>query len=128
MKEFIIKNIYKNIDNFNILNDISVSVDKGEILCVLGPSGCGKTTLLRIAAGLDAPDSGDVIFRGKSIVNIPSHKRNFGMMFQDFALFPHKNVFKNISFGLEMKKKRKKGNKSKSRSNAGACFSWRICI
>ncbi|MCP3941109.1 MAG: ABC transporter ATP-binding protein [Desulfobacteraceae bacterium] len=98
-----IKSISKKMDDKVVLESISFSIDAGSILCLLGPSGCGKTTLLRIIAGLETPDSGDVLFHGKSITKISPHKRNFGMMFQDFALFPHKNVFENVMFGLEMK-------------------------
>ena len=85
-------------------HDISFSVDEGDILCLLGPSGCGKTTLLRIIAGLETPDSGKVLFEGRDIRDVPVHQRNFGLMFQDQALFPHKNVFENIAFGLRMQR------------------------
>ena len=85
-------------------DDISFGVDEGEILCLLGPSGCGKTTLLRIIAGLEIPDSGKVLFEGRDIRDVPVHQRNFGLMFQDQALFPHKNVFENIAFGLRMQR------------------------
>ena len=85
-------------------HDISFSVDEGDILCLLGPSGCGKTTLLRIIAGLETPDSGKVLFEGRDIHDVPVHQRNFGLMFQDQALFPHKNVFENIAFGLRMQR------------------------
>jgi len=85
-------------------HDISFSVAEGDILCLLGPSGCGKTTLLRIIAGLETPDSGEVLFEGRDIRDVPVHQRNFGLMFQDQALFPHKNVFENIAFGLRMQR------------------------
>ncbi len=85
-------------------DDISFAVDEGEILCLLGPSGCGKTTLLRIIAGLEIPDGGQVLFEGRDIHDVPVHQRNFGLMFQDQALFPHKNVFENIAFGLRMQR------------------------
>jgi ABC-type Fe3+/spermidine/putrescine transport system ATPase subunit len=85
-------------------DDISFIVDEGEILCLLGPSGCGKTTLLRLIAGLEIPDSGQVLFEGRDIRDVPVHRRNFGLMFQDQALFPHKNVFENIAFGLRMQR------------------------
>jgi len=85
-------------------DDIGFAVDEGEILCLLGPSGCGKTTLLRIIAGLEIPDSGKVMFEGHDIRDVPVHQRNFGLMFQDQALFPHKNVFENIAFGLRMQR------------------------
>jgi ABC-type Fe3+/spermidine/putrescine transport system ATPase subunit len=83
-------------------DDISFAVDEGEIVCLLGPSGCGKTTLLRIIAGLETADAGQVRFDGHDIQDVPVHRRNFGLMFQDYALFPHKNVFENVAFGLRM--------------------------
>jgi ABC-type Fe3+/spermidine/putrescine transport system ATPase subunit len=82
---------------------VSFTVDQGEIICLLGPSGCGKTTLLRLIAGLERPDTGEVLLAGENITAIPPHRRDFGMMFQDFALFPHKNVFDNVAFGLQMR-------------------------
>lgn len=85
-----------------LLRDIGFSLYQGEILCLLGPSGSGKTTLLRLIAGLETPDEGTVLFRGRDIANIPPHRRNFGMMFQEYALFPHKSVRQNVAFGLEM--------------------------
>lgn len=85
-----------------MLHDINFSLDPGEILCLLGPSGSGKTTLLRLIAGLEEEYSGEVIFKGKNIRATPPHKRGFGLMFQEYALFPHKNVEENIRFGLEM--------------------------
>jgi ABC-type Fe3+/spermidine/putrescine transport system ATPase subunit len=84
------------------VDHVSLSIYQGEIVCLLGPSGCGKTTLLRLIAGLEVPDSGEVRFDGQNMAQIPPHRRDFGMMFQDFALFPHKNVAENIAFGLQM--------------------------
>lgn len=85
-----------------LLQGISFSLKQGEILCLLGPSGSGKTTLLRLLAGLEKEDAGTITFCGRDIRAIPSHKRNFGMMFQEYALFPHKSVQQNVAFGLEM--------------------------
>jgi len=85
------------------VHDADIRLEQGEILCLLGPSGCGKTTLLRMIAGLEKPDNGAIFFEGRDIVDVPPHQRGFGMMFQDFALFPHKNVRDNIAFGLRMK-------------------------
>lgn len=103
MKELEVSGISASLDGREVLRDVSFSIDRGECCCLLGPSGCGKTSLLRIVAGLEKPDSGDILFRGERMLNVPPHKRNFGLMFQDFALFPHRNVFHNVSFGLEMK-------------------------
>jgi ABC-type Fe3+/spermidine/putrescine transport system ATPase subunit len=82
------------------LRGVSVSVDDGEVVALLGPSGCGKTTLLRIVAGLEAPDEGALLFEGRDLAGVPAHRRGFGLMFQDYALFPHKDVFENVAFGL----------------------------
>ena len=77
-------------------------MNEGEIVCLLGPSGCGKTTLLRIIAGLETADAGEVTFNDHDLRAVPVHQRGFGFMFQDFALFPHKNVWDNVIFGLRM--------------------------
>ncbi len=95
-------------DGTPVLGPLDLTLPRGSKLPVLGPSGSGKTTLLRIIAGLAAPDQGSMRFNGKSIITLPSHKRNFGLMFQEYALFPHLNVFQNIAFGLKMKKTPKK--------------------
>ncbi len=89
-------------DGLPLLQNISFSLMQGEILCLLGPSGSGKTTLLRLLAGLEQEESGTIIFCGRDIHDVPPHKRNFGMMFQEYALFPHKSVQQNVAFGLEM--------------------------
>lgn len=86
------------------LDKVYMNLEDGQILCLLGPSGCGKTTLLRIIAGLETPDSGKILFNGRNIMGVLPHKRRFGMMFQDFALFPHKNVFENVAYGLKVAK------------------------
>jgi len=86
------------------LHEVSFSVEKGENFCLLGPSGCGKTTLLRLIAGLEVPDGGQVLVDGKDITQVPPHLRGFGLMFQEYALFPHKDVFGNVAFGLQMQR------------------------
>jgi iron(III) transport system ATP-binding protein len=80
--------------------DVSIAVEQGEFFGLLGPSGCGKTTTLRIIAGLESPDTGSVEFEGRDITNLPPEHRGFGMVFQNYALFPHLNVFENVAFGL----------------------------
>jgi len=97
-----VKNLGKHYDDKPLLSAVSFTLQKGEILCLLGPSGSGKTTLLRILSGLELPEEGDISFGGKNLAGIPPHKRHFGMMFQDYALFPHKNIAENVGFGLEM--------------------------
>ncbi len=84
------------------LQDVSFTVEKGEIACLLGPSGCGKTTLLRLIAGLEPLDSGRVLVDGEDVSRVPPHLRGFGLMFQEYALFPHKDVLGNVAFGLRI--------------------------
>ncbi len=85
-----------------VLRGINLDAARGEIVCLLGPSGCGKTTLLRVVAGLEQPERGTVEFEGQSLAGVPIHQRGFGLMFQDFALFPHLDVAQNVAFGLRM--------------------------
>lgn len=92
--------ISKKLGNKNVLNNISMKIEHGQIVALLGNSGCGKTTLLRIFAGLESPDSGSIEISGKNITLLPAEKRNIGLVFQDFALFPHMSVKKNILYGL----------------------------
>jgi ABC-type Fe3+/spermidine/putrescine transport system ATPase subunit len=84
------------------LNGVTFDISAGEIVTVLGPSGSGKSTLLMVIAGLENPDRGDVRWQGESLAGTPPHQRGFGLMFQDYALFPHMNVFENVAFGLRM--------------------------
>lgn len=85
-----------------VLHDIDLRVQEGEIVCLLGASGSGKSTLLRIIAGLETPDDGTLTWRGQALQSVPVHQRDFGLVFQDFALFPHMTVGENILFGLKM--------------------------
>lgn len=87
------------------VEDINLTLDRGRILCLLGPSGSGKTTLLRLVAGLEQPDQGQIIFDGRDLQGVAPHRRQFGLMFQEFALFPHKSVYDNIAFGPQVQKK-----------------------
>ena len=99
-----LKNISKSFDGEKVLDDINLDIYDNEFLTLLGPSGCGKTTTLRIIGGFETPDTGDVIFMGEQINDIPAHKRNVNTVFQRYALFPHLNVFENIAFPLREKK------------------------
>jgi ABC-type Fe3+/spermidine/putrescine transport system ATPase subunit len=92
--------IRKSYGETRALAGVTFDVGEGEIVSVLGPSGCGKSTLLAVIAGLEPPDSGDIHWRGRSLADRPPHERGFGLMFQDYALFPHLNVFRNVAFGL----------------------------
>lgn len=98
-----ITNLTKSFEDAPLLRAVSFTVAAGEIVCLLGPSGSGKTTLLRLIAGLEQPERGDIFFAEQDMRAVPVHRRGFGMMFQDLALFPHQNVFDNVAFGLRMK-------------------------
>ncbi len=97
-----IRGIQRAFDKLPVLRGIDLTINDGEIVCLLGPSGCGKTTLLRIIAGLEKSDAGTILLDSQNIQLIPTHQRGFGLMFQDFALFPHMNVSENVAFGLRM--------------------------
>jgi len=97
-----IQNISKSFGSIQALEKISFDVDEGEIVVLLGPSGCGKSTLLAVISGLEIPDHGEVRWNGISLATTPPHLREFGLMFQDFALFPHMKVYENVAFGLKM--------------------------
>jgi ABC-type Fe3+/spermidine/putrescine transport system ATPase subunit len=98
----ILKEIYKSFDDDQVLAGIGFEILDREILALLGPSGCGKSTLLSIIAGIEPPDQGKIYWHGSQVDNIPPHRRGFGLMFQDYMLFPHMNVYENVAFGLQM--------------------------
>ncbi|NLG99730.1 MAG: ABC transporter ATP-binding protein [Chloroflexi bacterium] len=97
-----VREIWKNYEGKPLLRGVSFEVAAGETVCLLGASGSGKSTLLRIIAGLETPESGQVLWEGRDLSGVPVHRRNFGLMFQDYALFPHKRVDENVAFGLRM--------------------------
>ena len=97
-----LKNITVSFDGETVLDNLSLSIKDGEFVTFLGASGCGKTTTLRVIAGFNTPDSGDVFFDGVRINDLPPHKRNVNTIFQRYALFPHLNVFDNVAFGLKV--------------------------
>ena len=100
-----LRHIFKTYEGKPLLNDISFKLDSGETICLLGASGSGKSTLLRIIAGLEDSNSGSVLFNDIDLASTPPHLRDFGLVFQDYALFPHLNVNDNVAFGLKMRRK-----------------------
>lgn len=102
-----LRGVRKKYGDFIAVDGVSLRVAKGQFVCLLGPSGCGKTTTLRCVAGLEDPDDGDVLIGGKEATRDPPWERDIAMMFQDFALFPHMTVAKQVGFGLEMLKRPK---------------------
>ncbi len=100
-----LKNISISFNGHKILENFSLDIKNGEFVTFLGSSGCGKTTTLRIIAGFEKPDSGEILFSGKKINNVPAHKREINTIFQNYALFPHLNVYENIAFGMRLSKK-----------------------
>ena len=102
------KGVTKGFDDVTILNKMDLEIESGHFYTLLGPSGCGKTTILKLIAGFEQPDDGDIIYLNKSIGELPANKRKVNTVFQDYALFPHLNVYDNIAFGLKLKKHSKK--------------------
>ncbi len=100
MSQLSLQNLSKHFGHTKAVADVSIAVERGEFFGLLGPSGCGKTTTLRIIAGLELPDMGLVDFEGRDLTSVPPEHRGFGMVFQNYALFPHLNVFENVAFGL----------------------------
>lgn len=99
-----LKNVTKSYGETHVLKSIDMELEKGKFYTLLGPSGCGKTTILRIIAGFSNASTGDVYLDGKNVTDVPANKRKVNTVFQDYALFPHMNVFDNIAFGLAIKK------------------------
>lgn len=102
-----LKNINKYFGKNHVIKNVNLNFEKGHFITFLGPSGCGKTTLLRMIAGFYEPDEGEILLNGKNIEKVPPYNRNTAMVFQEYALFPHMNVFDNVSYGLRVKKKPK---------------------
>lgn len=121
MKKVIIdlKNISKSFDGEQVLDHINLYIRENEFITLLGPSGCGKTTTLRIIAGFETPDEGEVTFEGKRLNDIPPYKRSINTVFQKYALFPHLNVYENVAFGLRIKKEKDEHIRRPRKGNAG---------
>ncbi len=103
MSGLTLQNIVKQFGQFTAVKNVELTVPHGTFVCLLGPSGCGKTTLMRMVAGLDLPTSGAIQLDGKDITNVPTHKRDLGMVFQSLALFPHLTVGENIAYSLRIR-------------------------
>ncbi|MGE5471125.1 MAG: sulfate/molybdate ABC transporter ATP-binding protein [Bacteroidota bacterium] len=110
-----IRNIAKRFGNFVALDNINLDIPTGELVALLGPSGCGKTTLLRIIAGMESPDTGEVLFSGSAATHLHAREREVGFVFQHYALFRHMTVFENVAFGLRVKPRRERPTESEIR-------------
>lgn len=108
MGNVIIKDITKKFGSDTAIENINLNIEKGSFFTFLGPSGCGKTTILRAIAGFIKVDKGNIFLGGKDITNIPPENRGIGMVFQNYALFPHMTVYENVAYGLKIKKLSKK--------------------
>ena len=107
------KNVNMSFGNNKVLKDIDLEIEKGKFYTLLGPSGCGKSTILKLIGGFLSPTSGDVLLDGKVVNDLPANKRQVNTVFQDYALFPHMNVFENVAFGLKIKNEKKEIIKKK---------------
>ncbi len=99
-----VQGLTKRFGPLEVVSRVGFSIEEGEMFTLLGPSGCGKTTLLRLIAGFYAPDEGEVLFDGRVVTNLPPHERGIGMVFQNYALWPHMTVFQNVAYGLKLRK------------------------
>ena len=104
MSTVTLQNVIKRFGDFTAVHETNLQMDEGEFVTLLGPSGCGKTTNLRMIAGLLNPTEGDILIGGQRVNDVPIHKRNLGIVFQNYALFPHRTVAQNIAFGLKYRK------------------------
>ncbi|MNZ75183.1 Sulfate/thiosulfate import ATP-binding protein CysA [compost metagenome] len=102
-----VRNLNKSFGDFHAVRDVSFEIEKGHLIGLLGPSGGGKTSILRMLAGLETPSSGDILFHGKRVNDLPPQERGIGFVFQNYALFKHMTVYDNIAFGLKVKKQSK---------------------
>ena len=119
MSNLIISNLSKSFNSTRVINNISFKVNEGEFCILLGPSGCGKTTVLRLIAGLEQQDSGEIFIEDKEVSNFTPKERDIAMVFQSYALYPHMNVYENMSFSLKMQKRPKDEIDRKVKETAG---------
>jgi spermidine/putrescine ABC transporter ATP-binding subunit len=103
MSDLVLQDITKTFGATVAVDELSFKVEPGEFVCILGPSGCGKTTTLRLIAGFEQPDAGRILIGGRDLTNVPPQRRDIGVVFQSYALFPHMTVSQNVAFGLEMR-------------------------
>ena len=108
-----LKGLRKEFGRVTAVEEMDLAVEEGHLVTLLGPSGCGKTTILRMIAGLETPTGGDIFIKGRRVNDTPIHKRNLGMIFQNYALFPHKTIFDNVAFGLKYRQAGKEEMKEK---------------
>ena len=106
--QVIIEKVIKEYGNFRAINEVSLDIRDGEFFTLLGPSGCGKTTLLRMIAGFNTIEDGKIYIGDTCINDVPAHKRNIGMVFQNYAVFPHMSVLENVEYGLEARQGKNK--------------------
>ncbi|TEU12377.1 ABC transporter ATP-binding protein [Candidatus Bathyarchaeota archaeon] len=99
-----LKGVTKRFGDVVAAGDVTLQIEDGEFFTFLGPSGCGKTTTMRMIAGLEYPDEGRIFFDGEDVTDLPSFRRNTGMVFQNYALWPHMKVFENVAYGLRVRK------------------------
>jgi len=99
-----LEGLTKCYDDVPVVRNLNLEIPKGEFFCLLGPSGCGKTTTLRMLAGFEQPDAGQILLDDVDLAGVPAHKRNINTVFQNYALFPHLNVFENVAFGLRIQR------------------------
>ena len=110
-----LRNATKRFGDVVAVDDVNLAVKTGEFVSIIGPSGCGKTTTMRMIAGLDQPDAGEVIIRGQPMQGVPPYERNVALVFQSFALFPHLDALGNVEFGLRMRGVDKKSRRERAR-------------
>ena len=103
-KNLVLENVSKHFGSLVAVDNVSLEIEEGEFLCFLGPSGCGKTTILRMLTGFEQATSGNIIYDGKVINDVIPQKRDFGIVFQSYALFPNMSVQEIVAFGLKMRK------------------------